>query len=136
MSTENGETINTRETTALLGVHRSTLTGLVAKRGPLEPAVVTRSRAGNRYDRRAIEVAARLRAGEPEKPETIGMREALRTLECDRSTLSPLIQPGGPLACLVAGRGPGRRLRFWRVGVEVAALAARAYLGFCWARWP
>ena len=133
MTTGIDETINTREAGELLGVHRSTLSELVAEGGPLEPAVVTRSRAGNCHCRRAIEVASRLRAGEPEQPETIGMRQALRLLDCDRSTLSPLIQPGGPLTCLVAGRGPGRRLRFWRVGVEVAALAARAHLGLWWA---
>ena len=123
--------IGTREAAAILGVHRSTLNELIA--GPLAPAVLSRGRRGNRYSRAAIEVAAQLRAGESEQPETIGMREALRLIKCGRGTLSPLIQPDGPLAGIVAGRGPGNRLRFWRVGVEVTALAARSYQGLWWA---
>jgi len=74
--------IGTREAAAILGVHRSTLNELIA--GPLAPAVLSRGRRGNRYSRAAIEVAAQLRAGESEQPETIGMREALRLLECGR----------------------------------------------------
>lgn len=124
--------IGTREAAAILGVHRSTLNELIS--GPLAPAVISRSRSGNRFSRAAVEVAARLRAGESEQPETIGMCDALRLLECDRGTLSPLIQRDGPLACLVAGRGPGNRLRFWRVGVEVTALAAKSYQGMWWAK--
>ena len=75
MTTGIDETINTREAGELLGVHHSTLSALVAEGGPLEPAVVTRSRVGNCYCRRAIEVASRLRAGAAERPETIGMRD-------------------------------------------------------------